>query len=945
MILRRAIYLLLMISLIACSSQPTINEDPTIEQLAKRAAKIEPAALPPMSRAEVRKTYEKLASSTTNKTLKAIALKRLADLDLESKQDAISKGESLEDEHEQSGKKPLVAEEQQQIASKEDLGGAIHQYERLLELYPDYKGNDKVLYQLSRAYELNGQLDKTLSTLSRLIKQYPHVKNMDEIQFRRGEILFAFKKYKQAEQAYQNVINVGESSVYYGRALFKRGWSVFKEGDTQRSLRSYFAVLDRAFAGGRKLSDFGRGELELLEDTLRIVSLSFSYLKGPDSIKAFFDSYGARDYEFRIYEKLADLYLTQGRISDAADTFYKFIKRFPDHRQSPFFMVRLIDIYKQSGRSKDLLTAKANLITAYGIGTPFWSKHDKQLLQKFRPHLQENLDDLSQYYHAKAQKDKSPKEYRVAARWYRIYVHSFPEDPSTPEKNMLLAECLQESGDINGAAQEFENTAYKYPANKDSAEAGYAALLAYRKLIDKHEGKERIDAQRRTIAIAKRFVTTFPDDKRAVPVMAKAAEELFQLKDYQQAVATAHYVVSNQPLPDIKLQKNNWAIIADGEFQLGDYVQAEEASIKCLSFPIKDKKERKIHTERLAAAIYKQGEQARNNGHYREAAMQFLRIGHLVPDASIRANAQFDAAASLIRVEEWKEAIPVLRTFIKNYPDNKLRVSADEKLALAYEKTSDWANAAAAYEVLYKNEKDNNKKRLILWQTAQYYEKAKRIDDAIEVYKRYVAAFPMPFDEAIEARNRLATIYKDREDAASRQYWLRKIIEANNKGPATDRSRYLAANASLELALPNYLAYRNIKLVQPLKKNLEKKKKLMKESIKAYTEAANYDIEEVTTAATYRIAEIYNDFSKGLYASERPKNLSKEELEQYNLLLEDQAFPFEEKAIKIHEKNAKRAFDGIYDRWVKESFAALTKLEPARYAKKEKGATLINEIN
>ena len=42
-------------------------------------------------------------------------------------------------------------------------------------------------------------------------------------------------------------------------------------------------------------------------------------------------------------------------------------------------------------------------------------------------------------------------------------------------------------------------------------------------------------------------------------------------------------------------------------------------------------------------------------------------------------------------------------------------------------------------------------------------------------------------------------------------------------------------------------------------------------------------------------------------ASERPKKLSKAELEQYNVLLEEQAFPFEEKAAELHEVNAHRA--------------------------------------
>jgi len=322
-----------------------------------------------------------------------------------------------------------------------------------------------------------------------------------------------------------------------------------------------------------------------------------------------------------------------------------------------------------------------------------------------------------------------------------------------------------------------------------------------------------------------------------------------------------------------------------------------------------------------------------------------LRLGKIVPTASIRTNADYDAAASYIAVQEWALAIPVLKSFVQQHPKHKLRVGADESLALAYEKTGNWTSAASAYEVLYQNETDNAKKRLILWQTAEYYIKAKRFDDIIRIYKLYVKVFPLPFDQAIEARYQLATLYEDKGDKASRSYWLKEIIEADKKGKSTDRSKYLSATAVLELSRPTYTAYRKIKLVQPLKKNLKRKKKLMKESIAAYTQASNYGIEAVTTASTYRIAEIYNDFSRSLFASERPKGLSPDELEQYDILLEEQAYPFEEKAIGIHEVNALRASTGVYDRWVKESFAALASLSPVRYAKVEKGESLINVID
>jgi len=53
----------------------------------------------------------------------------------------------------------------------ENMGSAIHQYERLLSLYPDYAGNDRVMYQLARAYELKWRPgEKQLGVLNQLCK-------------------------------------------------------------------------------------------------------------------------------------------------------------------------------------------------------------------------------------------------------------------------------------------------------------------------------------------------------------------------------------------------------------------------------------------------------------------------------------------------------------------------------------------------------------------------------------------------------------------------------------------------------------------------------------------------------------------------------------------------------------------------------------------------------
>ncbi len=175
---------------------------------------------------------------------------------------------------------------------------------------------------------------------------------------------------------------------------------------------------------------------------------------------------------------------------------------------------------------------------------------------------------------------------------------------------------------------------------------------------------------------------------------------------------------------------------------------------------------------------------------------------------------------------------------------------------------------------------------------------------------------------------------------------MKDIFNADQNGGSarTDRTRYLGATAALALAEPVAAEYRKVALVEPLQRQLRLKKAKMEEALKAYAVAADYGVADVSTAATYRIATLYSDMGKAMMASERPKKLSKVELEQYNVLLEEQVFPFEEKATELHEVNARRAAAGVYDKWVQASFDSLRELRPVRYGKVERSEGVVDAI-
>ena len=129
---------------------------------------------------------------------------------------------------------------------------AITLYTTLLKAYPNYARNDQVLYQLSRAYETTGQSEAALATLDRIVQTYPQSPQLDEVQFRRGELLFSAKRYPEAEHAYAAVIARGSASGFYQQSLYKHGWSLFKQSMTLESLPSFGGVLDASSAPRRR---------------------------------------------------------------------------------------------------------------------------------------------------------------------------------------------------------------------------------------------------------------------------------------------------------------------------------------------------------------------------------------------------------------------------------------------------------------------------------------------------------------------------------------------------------------------------------------------------------------------------------------------------------------------------------------------------------------------
>lgn len=926
-------------------------ETATLASLEGKQVAIERDTAVEASRAAAIQAYRKFLDAAPRDRMRPEAMRRLGDLEIEGARDAVADS-----------------------AGARGYRDAIKVYQDLLLAYPSSPGNDRVLYQLSHAYDQTGDLSRSLATLDRLVAQYPRSPYRDEAEFRRGEVLFTLRRYPEAEQAYGAVIQRGETSAFYERALYMHGWSLFKQARLEEALPSFAAVLDRKLIGRdfeasleeveitgtesqpgqrviRVVSDdvpeLTRAERELIEDTFRVVSLSLANLQGADTIPRYFSTPPRRQYEFRVYQQLGDLYLKQDRVADGANVFNAFARRYPTHLQSPALQSRAIQAYQQASFTALALEAKKEFVLRYGVDSEFHRVNGDVAYARVSPLVKTQIDELARHYHALAQKNKKSEDYQEAARWYRMYVNSFPTDPRAPAMNFLLAEDLFEDKRFPAAAAEYERTAYDYPRHEKSADAGYAVLLAYAQQEKLAKGDELRVVRGRSVESALRFAEANPGDARVAGVLTDAAEKLYADNNLGSAAIMSRRVLALQPPPTAEQRRTAWTVAGHVDFQQGAFDRAEREYREALALTRKDSPNRAALTERLAASVYKQGEQARSAGQMRAAADNFLRVGTVAPDSPIRATAQYDAAAALIALKDWNAAAPVLEGFRRDYPGHPLQAEVPGKLAVCYLESGQTLKAAGELEALSASGKDIALARGSLWQAAELYEKGGNERSAATAYERYVRQYPRPFEPAVEARYRLAEISRKEGRPQQRQAWSRDLVDAEQKGgkERTDRTRYLGSMSALVVAEPLDEAYREVRLVEPLKKNLKRKKERLQQTLQAYAIAADYGVSEAATAATYRTAELYSDFGKALLDSQRPKRLSKDELEQYNVMLEEQAYPFEEKAIELHEINVKRVRSGVYDDWVKRSYTALGKLRPVRYAKVEKDEGVISALH
>ncbi|WP_369602353.1 tetratricopeptide repeat protein [Hahella sp. SMD15-11] len=582
-------------------------------------------------------------------------------------------------------------------------------------------------------------------------------------------------------------------------------------------------------------------------------------------------------------------------------------------------------------------------VERYGMDSSYWASAQASQRQAIAKTLHEYLDLLSRRAYAAAQKSRGDvSAWQAAARWLDQLVRVYPEDPRTARAHYLLAEALVHTGDLTRAITHYDRAGYDYPDFEERAEAAYAGIVTRSRQpgIDSQDGdaglrQARVDAMLR-------FAQTFPSDPRAESVELEAARELLSLAQPEKAYLLAARLAQFTRNPQRRYRA--WKVAALAADRLSRPADAEQAYRSALGLISRKHADYSALRDGLAASLYAQAEARRKQGQKEEALTLFRQVVADVPESAVRKQAQYDAAMLALELQRWPLAIQLMEDFRSQFARDPLTAGLAENLIFAYASNGQFDRAARELLAIAEQTPDQEVARKARLQAVDYFRKAGDTGQAMAALEAYIRKHPQPFEAQIRARASLIALHDETGNERAARKAREALIRAEAAGEHTPVTRTLAAEASWVLARAEKKNFERIRLTVPLKASLKKKKRAMTQAVTRLKATLEYGVVEYATAATHALGQIYRTMARDILASERPKGLSDLELEQYTLLLEDQAFPFEEKAIELFESNARRAREGIFDDWVKASYAALADMVPGRYNKKEQTIDVVTAL-
>ncbi len=480
--------------------------------------------------------------------------------------------------------------------------------------------------------------------------------------------------------------------------------------------------------------------------------------------------------------------------------------------------------------------------------------------------------------------------------------------------------------------------------------------------------------QSRFVEACDAFRVWLPASEHTPEVMFYAAEVLREHDQLAEAIPRLETIVEHHPKHKYAAHAANSIFGAASLLKKWDLVERwARYLIDKRNFSIKKKDDlQKV----IAIALSQQADDLQRENRFDEAAQKMVALQNEFPKHELAPKALFNAAAIYERGKKTDRALELYLKLIRTYPDHEVTPQAIFVVGAIHEARTDYLEAAEYFESLkrfpkhsltpdaiynagairmalgkyaealsafglymemFKDRADRPEVYLIM---AEIYGKSGDWKRAVEQYRGFAKAFPKATLLQVKASLLAAKgiLAQNPEAYGEAGPLLAAVVRDFRRLSATDKegvARHWAAEARF---LEGEALYRKMKEVQlelpegVFRRRIKTKAEWQVKAEAAYLEVFTFKSDRWSAAGATRVGDLYVEFSEALYRVPIPEALNPDEQEIYRALIDEVAFPLQEKAIVSFQTAVALAQEKrVYNVWSAAGARSLAKLSPEAF--------------
>ncbi|MFZ5477042.1 MAG: tetratricopeptide repeat protein [Myxococcota bacterium] len=871
------------------------------------------------------------------------------------------------------------------IRDNEDLRAARDWHERAIKLYrtllaswPTYARADEASFYLGQSLREVDRHEDAATELTRLVRSYPTSRFAPDAFVLLGEHHFDAGSPAKAIAAYERAAAWPD----YHKAAFanyKLAWCYYNVGEHETGVDKLVAVV-RA-----------EGPVVLEEEALKDLPAFVAELRTDDAVERVLARIDRPDLRGDFYERVAAVYVQQGRQDEAVVALRRLLAADPSHPSAPRFADGIVRALVAMDRKEDALAELARARDTYAAGGA-WHRANatrKDALDAAPTLLEERLRAVAVAWHQEARKlrgAQATRVYGLAERAYATYLEDFPSARNTYDVRYGYAELLYATRKFDAAYDQYMAVVAMDPKGRHSQFCAESAVFAAEEMVRRSPrppaaGKAPVplgEWEENQLAALDQLTTLYPGPKTQ-SALYESGWLLYHANQFEEASARFNRVIAMDPrareaeqaanlILDSFALTENWEALRDNARFYHQQADLGSAAFKQDVRTIYENASLKL----VEVGFARDGDDARAG----EAYLAFWREFPASKNADL---ALHNAGAHLHAAGRFAEAVDARHTLATRFPGSRFWADGVAALAFGYESLARFEEAAGWYEALAAKAPGHASAPDALYSAAVFRAALGDWEVAVRDYQQYVARWPdrpdvarvtLGIGQILEQHGRLAEAaalyqkFRARPDGTVDELMFARLHEARlADGPKAlalytdalawydaggDRGQLAveyAAEMRWRLAEPRYSAFIAMAIDGPGGRDMSRPamQRLLSDQTAAKVRTigeleATYTAVIDTGSATWGLAALarmgaaYENLAETIRASYVPPWLTPEQREIYVQELEDLAWMQTERATQAYALavDRSRALDH-FDHNTEWATRRLGELRPADY--------------